>query len=81
MTTPLNPIAALDVTTARLEASVEMLRLKRLTAGLEAEARHQLEPPVDMFTLMAVEHPERCSTAADYPGWVPPHLDTPERAA
>ncbi|MFH8751039.1 hypothetical protein ACH4GK_32140 [Streptomyces rimosus] len=33
------------------------------------EMDHMLDPADAAFARLAVEHPECCSTAADYPGW------------
>jgi len=75
---PVATIADLDRSPREAVGAVTALRQH---AGFLAECRHQLEPAVDAFTALAVAHPECCSTPDDYPGWVPPHLDTPERAA
>ncbi|WP_326806717.1 hypothetical protein OHB04_02655 [Streptomyces sp. NBC_01775] len=40
-------------------------------AGLLAEQQHLLDPADTVFARLAVEHPEACHTADDYPGWTP----------
>lgn len=60
------PISALDVPLTQLVARVAE---RRLTDGLAAESRHQLDLADTAFATLAVTHPDACSTAADYPGW------------
>ncbi|GGV46239.1 hypothetical protein [Streptomyces spectabilis] len=38
-------------------------------SGRGAEMRHLADPLDHTWERLAVEHPEACSTAADYPGW------------
>ncbi|MFD7661002.1 hypothetical protein [Streptomyces sp. NPDC059788] len=40
----------------------------RVRAGL-IEQNHAVDPADAAFARLAVEHPECCSTAADYPDW------------
>ncbi|MEU4967841.1 hypothetical protein [Streptomyces smyrnaeus] len=37
--------------------------------GHIAEQQHLLDPNDDAFAALAVQHPDRCHTAADYPAW------------
>lgn len=37
--------------------------------GRLAEQQHLLDPNDAAFALLAVQHPDRCHTAADYPAW------------
>lgn len=72
----LRDISELDVPLSRLEADIKALVARqRMQAGVAAEARHQLDPTevtVDAaFARLAVEHPDTCAGAADYPGWTP----------
>jgi len=39
--------------------------------GRVAEQRHLVDPADAAFASLAVDHPDRCSTDADYPGWNP----------
>ncbi|MBQ1165158.1 hypothetical protein KBZ21_45040 [Streptomyces sp. A73] len=39
--------------------------------GHLAEQQHLLDPGDLAFALLAVQHPDRCHTAADYDGWTP----------
>lgn len=39
--------------------------------GRVAEQRHIVDQLDDAFAKLAVDHPERCSTKADYPDWSP----------
>ncbi|MGW4759584.1 hypothetical protein [Streptomyces chartreusis] len=68
------PISELDVPLSRLEADIKALvARRRMQAGVAAEARHQMDPAEKntdaAFARLAVEHPETCASAADYPGW------------
>jgi hypothetical protein len=69
------PIERLDVTSevdaTAVEALVTRLRSQRLSVGRSAELRHLVDPCDSAFAQMASAHPEKCSTAADYPGWTP----------
>ncbi|MFE9398598.1 hypothetical protein [Streptomyces flavidovirens] len=76
MTTTRPPrIDALDVpaevVAAQVEALVTRLRSQRLSVGQSAELRHLVDPCDTPFARLACTHPEKCSTAADYPGWTP----------
>ncbi|MBQ1164382.1 hypothetical protein KBZ21_41045 [Streptomyces sp. A73] len=57
------------------EVNGEAIRTKRMAAGIEmkdlAEQQHLLDPVDLAFALLAVQHPDRCHTAADYDGWTP----------
>jgi len=46
-------------------------RLLRQEVGRLAEQWHQLDPADTAFARLAIDHPEACHTAADYPGWIP----------
>jgi len=39
--------------------------------GRVAEQRHLVDPADAAFARLAINHPDRCSTDADYPGWNP----------
>ncbi|MBQ1166299.1 hypothetical protein KBZ21_50775 [Streptomyces sp. A73] len=39
--------------------------------GHLAEQQHLLDPVDLAFAQLAVQHPDRCHTAADYDGWTP----------
>lgn len=70
MATPTNPIERLDVPVSRLDADMKALVARqRLAVGRAAEAHHLIDPTDAAFALLAVEHPEACTTAATYPDW------------
>ena len=63
------PIEALDCPLPVLEADLRALAKRQQLAGRGAEQRHLVDPLDRTWGRLAVEHPEACSTAADYPGW------------
>jgi hypothetical protein len=54
-------------TIADLDVSVDVL-LAEIAAAHDSQ-----EELAYREALHLVQHPEGCSTGADYPGWVPPH--------
>lgn len=59
-----------DVPLAFVElAAQRLVDEQRMAAGRAAEAHHLIDQADHAFELLAVVHPEACSTAADYPEW------------
>ena len=56
---------------ADMKALVARQRKQHLAEGAAAEARHLGDPTDHAWEHLAVDHPEACSTDADYPGWKP----------
>jgi len=54
------------MTTTLVPTSASEFHLGRL-----AEQHHLVDPYDAAFARLAVAHPDRCSTEADYPGWHP----------
>jgi hypothetical protein len=55
--------------TAAVDTAVDRLR------WLLAEQTHQVDPADTAFAALACEHPDACTSPADYPAWTPPHME------
>lgn len=69
MTTDQTTTARLDVPLAKLRAEIDTGVLR----GAAARSNSPSDQLAYALDVALVEHPDCCSTEADYPGWTPAH--------
>ena len=67
----INPIERLDVALPALLSDLKSEQARREKTACLAEQAHLLDPIDAAFARLACEHGDRCSTDADYKGWIP----------